>query len=212
MVELVLAISLIAIIAIVVISIFINYLSLITHTNAQIDMTVDSQNLLRASAEELRYGSGVRQTNAITDSNSPSGGWNTGNANFVIITAVPAIDNSGNYIMDPSTGDPYANELVYFKQSLTLYKRTLAHPSAVGNKLVTTCPKAIATAACPADRELVDFVKTMVFTLYDQDNVVTPNALRARSVNINLLLERTVYGKTLIYDNNIRVTLRNHFQ
>jgi hypothetical protein len=82
---------------------FTNYLVLITRNGVMADMTTDSQNLLRATVEELRYGAGVRQTNTITDANAPSGGWNTSNSSFVIVIAMPAVDSGGDYIIDITT-------------------------------------------------------------------------------------------------------------
>jgi prepilin-type N-terminal cleavage/methylation domain-containing protein len=210
--ELLISISLIGIISVSLVAVILNYFVIITRNNISTDMTVDSQNLLRATVEELRYGAGVRQTNTLTDLNGPAGGWNTSNASFVIIIAVPAKDTGDNYIIDFSTGAPYNNELVYFKQGKNLYKRILAHPSAAGNTQKTSCPAAVANASCPEDRKLNDATKDMVFTLYDQDDVVTTNPLLARSIKINLQLERDTFGQPLVLNNSIRTTLRNRFE
>ncbi len=209
-VELLISIALIGIIAVSLLAIITNYLVLITRNNILVDMTVDSQNLLRVTVEELRYGAGVRQTNAIADPSAPSG-WNTSNTNFVIIIAVPALDSARNYIIDTATGNPYNNELVYFKQGSVLYKRTLAHPDAAGNILKTSCPAASASPSCPADRVLNEATKDMAFTLYDQDDAVTTDALLARSIKIDLVLERDTFGDPLVLNNSIRTTLRNQF-
>ena len=110
----------IAITSILIVSLFgatTYYFAIITRNNELVQMTVDSQNLLRNVVEELRYGSGVRQSNTISDPNAPGGTWTTSNSNFIIITAIPAIDNNGEYIVDPNTGTPYNNEFVYFKSS-----------------------------------------------------------------------------------------------
>lgn len=187
------------------------YFASVTRTNALIKMTTDAQNLLRATVEQLRYGAGVRQSNTITDPNAPVGGWNTSNTDFVIIIAVPAVDSSGNYIIDAFTGSPYNNELVYFKDSADLYRRTLAHPDATGNALKTSCPAGLATASCPADIKLVEDLNSMVFTLYDQDDATTTDPLLARSVKIDLGLQKDTFGNPLTLDNSIRVTLRNRF-
>lgn len=211
LVEVLVSISLASILAVGLFSIITTYFVAITRNNLLIDMTVDSQNLLRATVEELRYGAGVRQSNSISDANAPVGGWNTSNANFVIIIAVPAVDSSRNYITDPLTGSPYNNELVYFKSGTTLYKRSLAHPAATGNTLQTSCPAGLATPSCPADKKLIEAVDDMVFTLYDQDDAVTTDALLARSVKIVLSMERETFGTPLTLENNIRVTLRNTF-
>lgn len=209
--ELIVAISLIAIISISMFAAMMTYFANINRNNVLIDMTADSQNLLRATVEELRYGAGVRQTNTISDPNGPSGGWNTSNANFVIIIAFPAMDSDGEYIIDTSTGSPYNNEYVYFKQGTVLYKRILAHPSATGNNQTTTCPAASASPSCPADRTLISNLDDMVFTLYDQDDASTNDPLLARSVKIDLSMERDTFGQPLTLTNSIRTTLRNNF-
>lgn len=211
-VELLISMSVTAILAVAMLGIIMNYFVVITRDNLLVDMTVDSQNLLRATVEELRYGAGVRQTNTISDANGPAGGWNTSNSNFVIIIAMPTLDANNNYIIDDLTGQPYNNEYVYFKSGLILYKRVLANPSAVGNVARTTCPQAVSSPSCRPDRILNDFVKDMNFTLYDQDNVVTADPLLARSVLIDLIMERDTFGAPLNLSNNIQVTLRNNFQ
>ena len=211
-VELLISMSVTAILAVAMLGIIMNYFVVITRDNLLVDMTVDSQNLLRATVEELRYGAGVRQTNTISDPNSPAGGWNTSNTNFVIIVAIPTLDANNNYIVDSLTGQPYNNEYVYFKSGLKLYKRVLANPSAVGNVARTTCPQAVSSPSCPQDRNLNDFVKDMNFTLYDQDNAITADPLLARSVLIDLVMERDTFGAPLSLSNNIQVTLRNDFQ
>ncbi len=175
-------------------------------------MTIESQNLLRSTVEELRYGAGVRQSNTINDPNAPSEGWNTNNDEFVIVIAVPAKNSDNEFIIDPVTGQPYNNELVYFKDGGNLFKRTLANPSAENNSASTSCPTNIASTTCPADRLLAESVKDMVFSLFDQDNIPTTNPLLARSINITLKMERDTYGQPQSLDNSIRVTLRNNYE
>lgn len=188
-----------------------DYFILAVRNNDSIDMTVSSQNLLRSTVEALRFGDGVRQSNTISDSNAPAGGWNTSNTNFVIIIAIPALDSSRNYIIDSSTGSPYMNELVYFKSGNSLMRRTLANPSALGNSLATTCPASIATPSCRADVDLADYFSSMSFTLYDQNAAVTADPTLARSIKIDLTMSRTVFNKVISLSNSIRVTLRNNF-
>lgn len=209
--ELAVIIAIIGVLSVSMLGVFGNYLAIITRNSKLVDMTTESQNLLRSTVEELRYGAGVRQTNTITDSNGPGGGWNTTNTSFVIIVAMPALDSSDEYIIDEDTGDPYNNELVYFKSGTTLHKRTLANPNATGNTARTSCPAAAVTSTCPLDRKLAENVKTMSFTLYDQDNATTTDTLLARSVKIDLALERDTFGTPVSFDNSIRVTLRNSF-
>lgn len=209
--ELIISITVIGIILVSLLAVTTNYLVLITRNSVITDMTSSSQNMLRSTVEQIRYGAGVRQTNTIADPNAPAGGWNTSNSTFIIVIAIPAVDSSHNYIIDPSTGSPYNNELVYFKNGTTLYERILANPSAIGNSLQTTCPSNLATSSCPADKSLLDNLSSMVFTLYDQDDNITTDPLLARSVKIDLSMSRKTFGQPLTLNNSIRVTLRNQF-
>ena len=51
----------------------------------------------------------------------------------------------------------------------------------------------------------------MLFTLYDQDNASTEDPLIARSIKIDLSMEKDTFGAPLTLVNSIRVTLRNAF-
>jgi prepilin-type N-terminal cleavage/methylation domain-containing protein len=210
-VELLIVITVTAVLSLALTAAITNYLVLISRNNASIDMSSSSQNLLRNTVEALRTGDGVRQTNAISDSHAPPGGWNTNNTNFVIVIAVPAEDSSHNYIVDTSTGSPYMNELVYYKNNSSLMRRILSNPSAVGDSLITSCPPSLASAGCPADVDLADYVSSMTFTLYDQDSALTTDPTLARSIKIDLTMSRYAYGSPVTLTDNIRVTLRNRF-
>jgi prepilin-type N-terminal cleavage/methylation domain-containing protein len=209
LVELMVVVTLVSIIGVVFLGLSVNYFVTITRNNQLTEMTVDSQNLLRSTVENIRFGDGVRQTNQINDPNAPSGGWNTSNSAFVIILAVPALDSSHNYITDPNTGSPYMNELVYYKSGKTLMERKLANPAASGNTLHTTCPSSVASASCSADIVLAQNINTMTFTLYDQDDNQTTTASQARSVKITLDMRKT--SPSLHLTTTMRVTLRNRF-
>jgi prepilin-type N-terminal cleavage/methylation domain-containing protein len=209
--ELLVTITVFAGIGLVFLGLTANYFAVIDRSSKLTDMTVASQNLLRSTVENIRYGDGVRQTNQISDPYAPSGGWNTSNSAFVIIIAVPALDASRNYITNPDTGSPYMNELVYYKNGTKLMQRKLAHPNASGNRLKTSCPAAQANSACPADIELADYVDSMDFILYDQDGAQTSTTGGARSVKISLQMERNTTGEPLELNNDIYVTLRNRF-
>lgn len=211
-IELNIAMTVSAVISVAFLTIFTAFLATTTRTNASIDMTAKSQVLLRSMVEELRYGAGVRDNNTIDDPNiggTPPGEWATSNANTVLITAVPAQNVAGDYIVNPDTGSPYFNEYVYYKIGTVLYKRTLAHPLAAGNTSKTSCPTA--SPSCPADRKLIDTLDNMTFVLYDQNNQVAVESVDARSIEINLFLKDKSYGQDLRFDNTVRITLRNVF-
>lgn len=210
-VELNITIILLALVNLAFLGILMNFLISSSRTNTITQLTSDSQSLLRTLTEELRYGSGVKQTNTIVDANAPVGGWNTSNTDFVIVTATPAEDTNGNFIIDVSTGSPYENEFVYYRDNNELYKRTLVDPNSAGNILKTSCPESIATDSCPADRILVENLSAVGFTFYDQDNANTTDPLLARSVLIDLTLSQNIFGNDLDYDNSVRATLRNNY-
>lgn len=211
LVEVTVAVSVMTIVGVVFIGAISNYFVVITRNNELAEMTINSQNLLRTTVENIRFGDGVRQTNQLTDPNAPSGGWNTNNSIFVIIIAVPAVTRTHTYIIDPATGSPYMNELVYYRNGSTLMERILADPNATGNSLTTTCPSSLATSSCPADPQLATYVSSMTFTLYDQNAALTTTPASARSVAITLTMQRNAPGQPLNVTNSIRVTLRNRF-
>jgi prepilin-type N-terminal cleavage/methylation domain-containing protein len=211
LVELLVALTVFSIIGIVFLGLAANYFVVITRNNELASMTVDSQNLLRSTVENIRFGDGVRQTNQISDPNSPAGGWNTSNTSFVIVIAVPAVDKNHDYIIDPNTGSPYMNELVYYKDGTDLMERQLANPSATGDTLVTSCPASLASPSCPADTHLASYVSSMTFTLYNQNAAQTTDPTLARSIQINLTMQRNAPGEPLNLYTSTRVTLRNRF-
>jgi prepilin-type N-terminal cleavage/methylation domain-containing protein len=210
--ELLIVTTVMALISVVFLGILSSFYTTINRNNQRTEMTISSQNVLRATVEHLRFGDGIRQTNQISDANAPSGGWNTSNTSFVVILAVPAVDSGKNYIIDPATGSPYMNELVYYKNGTTLMERKLANPNATGNTVTTSCPAASASPSCPADVTLANYVKSMLFTLYDQNDATTTVVANARSININLDMERdSLASKPIQLTTSIRVTLRNRF-
>lgn len=211
LVELMVAITVFAVIGVVFLGLIANYFVVITRNNELTEMTINSQNLLRTTVENIRFGNGVETTNQITDPNAPAGGWNTSEASFVIVLEVPAVDNSHNYIIDPSTGSPYMNELVYYKNGTDLMERTLANPNATGNTLETTCPSSLATSTCPADTLLATYVSSMTFTMYDQNAALTTDPTQARSIKISLTMQRNAPGEPLNLYTTTQVTLRNRF-
>jgi type II secretory pathway pseudopilin PulG len=211
LVEAIIVITLLAVIGVTFLGFAANYFVVINRTNHLQEMTIDSQNLLRTTVENIRLGDGVRQTNQISDANAPSGGWTTSNSSFVIIIAVPAVDTGHDYIIDPDTGSPYMNELVYYKNGSTLMERKLANPDATGNSFRTSCPRNMASVSCPADPVLAHYVKSMTFTMYDQNAATTTTAANARSVKITLDMERNAPGNPIRLNTTTQVTLRNRF-
>lgn len=174
-------------------------------------LAAESQSVLRSVVEELRQSSSIRTNNANPDPHAPSGGWTTSNANLILIISTPVVDSNNNFVINTDTGNPYQNEIVYFASGKKLFKRILANPSAPGNTEKTHCPEASASSSCPADILMSENFKDMNFVFYDQDDAVTSSIPAARSIKLFIQMERTTYGKTLTFDNNIRITIRNTY-
>jgi type II secretory pathway pseudopilin PulG len=76
-----------------------------------------------------------------------------------------AVNISKQYVMNGN--QPYEDEYMLYLNGSTkaLMQRSLANPSATGDKLKTTCPPAIATSTCPADKTVASDV-TSISTRY----------------------------------------------
>jgi hypothetical protein len=119
----------------------------------------------------------------------------------------PVTDSANNFIFDDGTGYPYQNEVVYFSDANTMYRRTLANPTPIDNKAITTCPAGI--TGCSEDIKLTDRLLNMQFVFYDINDVVTTIPEEARSVGLTVNLSERIYGEDIAISNKTRVTLRN---
>lgn len=187
----------------------IDFMGAMVARNVEARLATESQILLRSITEELRVASSVRSNATNTDAHQPPGGWTTANANLILVISTPVLDSVRNFVLDPLTGLPMQNEIIYFADGKNLYRRKLAHPSAPGNTMVTTCPTALVTATCPADTELTSHFEHMDFVFYDQDNSVTTDISQARSILMTVQMKQPTYGRDASFINKMRMTLRN---
>jgi len=206
--ELLIAVVVGSMLAMTVLSISLFYFSDIMRSQAEANLTLESQNLLNATVNDLKVAANIRETNLITDDSNPTG-WNTSNPNHILIVATPALDSSNDFIIDDSMGEPFMNERIYFEVEGTLYRRTLADPLAPANASATTCPILLVTPTCPPDAELTQNYDDMSFILYDQNNAETMLATEARSVEMTVIMSRKAFGNTIDSVNTTRVTMRN---
>lgn len=93
-----------------------------------------------------------------------------------------SLNSSGNYIMNGS--QPYEDEYVLYLDGTakSLMQRTLANPGATGDRAKTSCPPALATASCPADKTVASdlgSVDSRYFSrtanLIDYTSITDPN-------------------------------------
>lgn len=91
--------------------------------------------------------------------NKPIG--NSGTTTPIMYFKKPSINSTGGFIMNGV--QPYEDEFVLYLDGSTkkLMIRSLANPSATNNKLKTSCPLAAATSSCPADKTIIDNIKSI---------------------------------------------------
>ncbi len=208
-VELMISISLATVISGVLLYISLNLIGDTTRARITAELAIESQILLRSIVEDTRLAGSLSTTNQNTDPNAPVGGWVTNDPSNILIIDLPAINASRDIIYDSSTGYPYDNEVVYYSSGSSMYRRTIVDPAATGNNVKTSCPPALATSTCPADKKFTSYLTDLTFTFYDDTNNTTADATLARSVQITVKVQRKILGKTVKFDNTIRTTLRN---
>jgi Tfp pilus assembly protein PilE len=208
-VELMIAIGIASALASVLVAVSLTFFGDTIRSQVTADMAVESHFMLRTVTEDLRLANSIAVSNDLTDANAPSGGWNTSDADNVLIINSPATTSANDLIYNEGTGDPYNNQLVYFVSEGTLYKRQLKNTLAAGNDLTTTCPTASSSSSCPSDRKYSIYISDLSFTFYDEVNTVTSDPSLARLARINVTMSRRVFGKTLTISNSILTKLRN---
>lgn len=206
--ELLVAITVAVILSSVVVAINLNFFGSVSQSRITAELAVESHFALSTMIEDIRLADAIATTNTIADANQ-SGGWTTSDAGNVLVLDSPAVDGSNNIIYNPETGDPYRNQQIYFIADTTLYKRTLMNPDAPGNAAKTTCPAALATSTCPADKQYTEYISDLTLIFYDVDNAATTDPVLARSVKAGLNMSRQSFGQSIAFNNSIQTTLRN---
>lgn len=173
-------------------------------------LTKEVEQGLDLVAKDVRLSANADQNNRWPDDNSPVGGnqfgWQSNSSTLVLATA--ATDKSGNIIFsDPKNYITEKNNIIYFVQNGTLYKRIIADPVS-GNNAETSCPPASATSTCPADKELLHHVTVFDVTyLNGQNQSVSPTD--ARSVQIHVAATNTTFKHPISVDYTTRMVFRN---
>lgn len=172
-------------------------------------LTKEIEQSLDLATKDVRLSANADQNNRWPDSNGPGGnqyGWQSNGSTLVLATA--ATDKSGNIIFsDPKNYITEKNNIVYFVQNGTLYKRIIADPVS-GNGAQTTCPAASASSTCPADTELLHNVTTFGVTyLNGQNQAVSPTD--ARSIELHVTASENAFKQPVSVDYTTRMVFRN---
>lgn len=174
-------------------------------------MTKETEQSLDLVANDIRISANADENNRWPDPNGPGGSgnqfsWQSNSSTLVLATA--AKDKSGNIIFsDPANYITEKNNIVYFMQNGTLYKRVIADPVS-GNSAVTTCPAADASNSCPADKELLHNITAFSINyLNGQNQSVTPPD--ARAIEIHVSVTKDVFKQPVSVDYTTRMVFRN---
>jgi type II secretory pathway pseudopilin PulG len=173
-VEMLVAIILTALLSAVVIDFAFAYWHFAYRQEADQEAMVDRLNASDYLREMLGTSSGLITQNGIADPNAnvPDPGQPSGQY-WAVLHAVPGLksnsagdtpllyfrrfsfDSNNNVIMNGI--NPYEDEYVLYSNgpSKELRVRSLANTAATGNRLKTSCPPALASAICPADKVLL---------------------------------------------------------
>lgn len=179
---------------------------------ARADLLREAQLTLDVLTKDIRLSANVDEENRWEDPYSPNAattnglGWTSDADTLVLATA--AEDGDRNIIFQDATHYiTQKNNVVYFLENGSVYKRTLAADVA-DNSSTTTCPAGSASPTCPADRKLVSNVEGFEVRYYNAvDKEVDPTD--ARSVEIELVLQKTKFSRTITAEYSTRTVFRN---
>jgi prepilin-type N-terminal cleavage/methylation domain-containing protein len=199
-------------ILLVIIMVFVsNSLVSTTVQSARSDLLREAQQGLDGIGRDIRLSASAEENNRWEDENAPGAptdllSWESDNDTLILATA--AIDTENNVLFqDPLQYITYKNNVIYFVEGGTLFRRTLAADIA-DNAARTSCPKQYATSSCKADSELMNNVTdfSVRYLSGDDEEVTPPNA---RSVEISVKLQTTKYGRVLDAEYLTRMVFRN---
>lgn len=209
--ELLIAISIISILSFILMNFMVNWIEQHSITQSRAALLTDAQDTLDFVSDTIRLSSAADQNNRWQDPNSPGApanqfSWQSNANTLVLASAVE--DTNGNIIFsDPSNYTSQKNNQIFFVSGGVLYRRTLA-ASVANNKSKTTCPAASASSTCPADRKLAGNVTSFSVRYLNAENQeVQPT--NARSVELSLTLQKSLFGQMIESSDKTRMVFRN---
>ena len=207
--ELLIAIAISSILATVLLAVSMTYYGNVIQNNQTAELGIENHYALRAIIEDIRLADSIQASGVLTDANAPGTGWNTDDGANVLVIGSPATTSDYDVIYDDSTGYPYSNELIYYVSGNSLNKRIIRNDAATGNRATTSCPAAVASSSCPADRTYSTHITDLSFEFFDELGASTTDPALARSVKVTITASRQSFGKTISYTNSMQTTLRN---
>ncbi len=210
LVELIITISLIAIVGVTVSAFIVHWLETSTLAQARSNLLTNAENALDTVANDIRLSGDADQNNRWPDNNGPGApanlyGWQSNSSTLVLAKA--ATDSSNNIIYsDPNKYITEKDNEIYYLSSGTLYRRTLSSDN-VSDSATTTCPPP-GQPGCPADKVIATGVTSFSIQYFDaNENIVTPTS--ARSIELDITMASTQDGHQISASYNTRMVFRN---
>lgn len=211
-VELIIAITISAVLSTAILGFMADELEQNTKAATQGNLLNQAKLGLDRISTDIRLSSNADDQNRWPDNYPPTQGnaysWQSNQSTLILATA--AQDIHGNILwQDSSKYLPYDNNIIYFTQNGTLYKRILA-AQVTGNAASNTCPSAHVSASCPADEIILQNVTGFSISYRDgYDNDVTSTPSSARSIVMQITITTSSYGQTLSESYTERMVFRN---
>lgn len=136
---------------------------------------------------DIRYSRSVLPNNTVSDSSAPSNddSWNSGASQLVLGTT--ARDDANEPL-----GSGYTDELdniIYYINSDTLYRRLLANPDSSNRyEAPTTCPQT-STGGCSDDTAILHNVDSFNLTYYDSTGGETTDYSSVENIKVDITLK-----------------------
>lgn len=212
LIEMLVATAITSLMIILIMTFLVNTLAQNATDTARADLLREAQLTLDVMSKDIRLSANVDSINRWEDSNSPNAvdtngfGWTSDDSTLVLATA--ANDTDKNVLFSDATHYiTFKDNVIYYLDNGSIYKRTLAGDIA-DNAAITTCPPESASSTCPADRKLVNNVSDFTVRYLNGDGVeVDPDQARLIEAEINLAV--TKYGEDITAQYKTRMVFRN---
>lgn len=209
--ELVITLTVTSIVILILMNVAVTSIVNYTVAAARADLLSETQLALDIVNNDIRLSASADEQNRWGDAFAPAAptdqfSWQSTHNTLVLATVVE--DDSGSILFaDPAHYISHKNNVIYFLQDGTLYKRVLA-ADVPGNRAVTSCPSASAGPTCPADRAVLNNMNALTIRYYDgENNQVAPD--NARSVELEITVTARKYGRDISVSHTTRTVFRN---
>ena len=183
--------------------IIIFFLNSTIEYSVKANLEAQAQTAARVMSDDFR-GSNAVLASSMHDP-SKGGTWSTSSGDGVLVVDTVAISKAGEVMMNSSSSEPYLNQIVYYLNDSTLFKRSLpASDSGADNLMVRTCRPVI--SGCTADAVLATGVSSFDFTLHGDNDASPVGAASAKSVEIRIIAERHSIGVPVKVEKQTRIT------